>query len=87
MDLLECAVEDYQTISLHMSRFRAFWGIVWEYHYDLLHHEIHDHIYVTASGPKGGSLRSTVIDCLIAIGDFVDRLTGLVFPAIDLSAR
>ena len=59
-----------------MPKFRAFWSLVWENEYDLLHAEVHDHIYVYGAKPEGGSLRSVVIDSLLAMGTLVDRLNG-----------
>ena len=69
-------VQDREVKVLHMSRAQTFWRIVWEYHFSLLHHEAHDIIYLIASGPKSGSLRSAVIDCLIVMRKFVDCLIG-----------
>ena len=68
------AARNRRDLELYMPRFRAFWTLVWEKRYDLLTHEAHDRTYVYAAQPEGGSLRSAVIESLLAMGTCMDSL-------------
>ena len=57
-------------IELLLPKFRKFWTIVWDHQKSIFHHNVHNHVYVDIDGTEAGSLRSAVMDVLLAIGDF-----------------